>query len=198
MKSLLVISFAPFLLIANIAAAADIASPPFTKGEKFNLTRGYNTEYTHARKEKYALDFAQSGCASYGKPVHAIGDGEVIDVNSTDKEGNGFGFFVKIQHLDGTISRYAHLSKTLVEPSLISAGDVVGLIGNSGNVVGYSCREYPGTHLHFVMYKDGQAYRPEPMQSCTTVSSGATPCVNFAAGEWYRHDAIAVAEEQKK
>ena len=184
-------------LLPLIALADGEIAPPFSSGEVFIVTRAYNTPATHIRSEAFALDFTQNGCAAYGKLVLATESG-VIKKANFENSSDPFGYYVLLEHKEGVQSRYAHLSNIVIATGSVKAGETIGNIGNTGNVSGSSCPAHKGTHLHFVMYKDGQAYRPEPMQSCTTVSSGATPCVNFAAGEWYRHDAIAVAEEQKK
>ena len=178
----------------NVFSATEI-SPPFVQNEVFVVTRGYDTPSTHVGKDRYALDLTQGGCAAYRKKALAVDGGSVAYLNDFDQWGGGYGFFVDVTHFGEIRSRYAHLDSVLVtsEQGLVQ-GEAVGLIGHTGAAYGKSCPQHPGTHLHFVMYKEGQAYRPEPMQSCTIVSSGTTPCVNFAAGEWYRHD-VALAEK---
>jgi murein DD-endopeptidase MepM/ murein hydrolase activator NlpD len=174
------------ILVASSVYAYSPEMPPFYDSQPFNLTRGYQTPTTHLGKEKYALDFAQGGCDAFDKPVVAIADGEVVHVNTIyrDYRGDGgFGLNIKLRHSDGTFSRYAHLDKVFVTEGEVKAGQVIGLIGNTGNVTGTSCPDYPGTHLHFVMYNsDGSAYLPEPMEKCRELGSGKTPCTNFTAG----------------
>ena len=66
----------------------------------------------------------------------------------------GFGNLVIIRHLNGLETYYAHLDKILVVPNQsLSAGEVIGLGGETGNAL--------GPHLHFeVRYKDN-AFNPE-------------------------------------
>jgi murein DD-endopeptidase MepM/ murein hydrolase activator NlpD len=73
-----------------------------------------------------------------GDPVMSAFDGmvRISRYNST------FGHVVVIRHFNGLETLYAHLSKRMVEPGdLITAGDTLGLGGNTG-------RSY-GSHLHF-------------------------------------------------
>lgn len=54
----------------------------------------------------------------------------------------GFGNLVIVRHYNGLETFYAHLSKLLVQPNdEVSAGDVIGLGGNTGHSF--------GAHLHF-------------------------------------------------
>ena len=159
-------------LTMNVAfAASEQPSPPFPKGENFIISRAYNTPATHVRLDAYALDFTQNGCEAFRKDALATLGGEVKRINDSDPL-NGYGFFVLLSHGDGTQSRYAHLAEVSVERGFVVRGTVVGLIGNTGNVSGTSCKEHQGTHLHFAMYKDGIAHKPEPMEECTVVASG--------------------------
>ncbi len=76
--------------------------------------------------------------ARTGEPVYAAGAGTVVYAgwNST-----GYGNVVAIAH-GSTFSLYGHLSRVSVRCNQkVSAGDVVGGVGNTGNS--------SGTHLHF-------------------------------------------------
>ena len=92
-----------------------------------------------------AVDIANS-C---GTPVKAAASGLVINDPDlgpgTAGWNGGYGDFVLIQHLNGTKTRYAHLSKIEVAVGThVSQGDEIGLIGNTGHVQGET-----GCHLHF-------------------------------------------------
>jgi len=189
------------LTLPNFVFAADLTNPPFEDDEPFVLTRGYETPATHVGKEQYALDFTQSGCLAFRKPIIAVADGEVTKVNVDDRRpqgGGGYGLFVLIGHSDGIKSRYAHLDEVLISSGEVKAGDVVGLMGNTGHVSGTSCPEYPGLHLHFAMYNyDLSAYKPEPMQKCTDVTNSSSPCTDFTAWHKYKSETILTQEEPK-
>jgi murein DD-endopeptidase MepM/ murein hydrolase activator NlpD len=76
--------------------------------------------------------------ARTGEPVYAAGAGTVVYAgwNST-----GYGNVVAIAH-GSTFSLYGHLSRVAVRCNQkVSAGDVIGGVGNTGNS--------SGTHLHF-------------------------------------------------
>lgn len=77
--------------------------------------------------------------APEGTPVLAAKDGEVI----TAEYLRGYGLTVMLRHENGTQeTRYPHLSQILVRPGeQIKQGEVVGLIGSTGNST--------GPHLHF-------------------------------------------------
>jgi murein DD-endopeptidase MepM/ murein hydrolase activator NlpD len=89
-----------------------------------------------------------------GTPVLSVSDGTVIETchatknQITDKvrECSGFGGYVYIKHdALGTYSQYSHLSKVNVaRGQKVSAGEVIGLSGNTG----YS----EGPHLDFKYY----------------------------------------------
>ncbi|MEP0763896.1 MAG: peptidoglycan DD-metalloendopeptidase family protein, partial [Chloroflexota bacterium] len=93
---------------------------------------------------KWVQGFAPGGhtgvdlSARTGEPVYAAGAGTVVYAgwNST-----GYGNVVVIAH-GSTFSLYGHLSRVSVRCNQkVSAGDVVGGVGNTGNS--------SGTHLHF-------------------------------------------------
>lgn len=66
---------------------------------------------------------------------------------------NGYGLCVDIRHENGVLSRYAHLSKPLVQVGdTVSQGDVIAYSGSTGNST--------GPHLHFELIFDGVAKNP--------------------------------------
>ncbi len=77
--------------------------------------------------------------APLGTPVVATQAGRV---SMADFAG-GYGLMVVLRHSDDTLeSRYAHLSRLLVQPGdWVEQGEVVGLVGSTGNST--------GPHLHF-------------------------------------------------
>lgn len=61
---------------------------------------------------------------------------------------SGYGTMVQIEYWDGTVSYFAHMSRTLVtEGQAVEPGEVVGLSGNSGHST--------GPHLHLELHPDG-------------------------------------------
>lgn len=72
-----------------------------------------------------------------GTKVHAVSSGTVEE---TGFDADGYGNYVVIHHNDGKFSLYAHLSSIDVWSGTVSAGDVIGLSGSTGNS--------SGPHLH--------------------------------------------------
>jgi hypothetical protein len=91
--------------------------------------------------------------APYGSPVHAAADGTVIYAGRYYAYGN----MIDIRHADGSVTRYAHLSRfaPAVRPgATVEAGVEIGAIGTSGNA--------HGAHLHFEVRIDGHPVDPAP------------------------------------
>ncbi|MGB3948042.1 MAG: M23 family metallopeptidase [Bacteroidia bacterium] len=89
-----------------------------------------------------------------GDPVAAAFDGMV----RVAKPYGGFGNVVIIRHYNGLETVYAHLSKIKVIPGqVISAGDLVGLGGNTGHS--------RGSHLHFEVRFKGMPINPKYLVS---------------------------------
>ena len=142
---------------------------PFTSGEYWILTQSYN-QGSHVNygfdfgDDSYALDFTQNGCEGYGKPVTPMADGVVMEVATEGNGDHGYGNTVLMDHGNGYVSRYGHLSEIWVsEGDSLDDSDALGAVGNTGYALGTACGDYPGTHLHVALYKDGEAIKPEPL-----------------------------------
>jgi len=88
-----------------------------------------------------------------GTLVHATADGVVI---SSKVNGKGsFGNNIIMRHKYGFSTRYAHLSKVLVERGQrIKKGEVIGYMGSTGRST--------GSHLHYEVRRYGRYRDPEP------------------------------------
>lgn len=78
----------------------------------------------------------------------AHSDGVVVDTrsnyNKTDKTGNSYGNYVKIQHNNGYYTMYGHIKYNTVKVKKgdkVTKGQVIGYMGNTGHSF--------GAHLHF-------------------------------------------------
>lgn len=79
-----------------------------------------------------------------GSPIYAPADGRVVLVQTL----NIYGLFTVIDHGWGVYTAYAHQSESLVQVGQqISAGEVIGKIGNSGRS--------SGPHLHWEVWVNG-------------------------------------------
>jgi murein DD-endopeptidase MepM/ murein hydrolase activator NlpD len=87
-----------------------------------------------------------------GFPIIAAADGVVINLFS-ETDSVGYGKAILLAHDETYSSLYAHLSVIFVRPDqVVSAGDTIGLSGNSGRST--------NPHLHFEVHKNGEAVDP--------------------------------------
>jgi len=101
-------------------------------------TTGWNWGELHPYN---AVDFANR-C---GTPVYAAAAGIVTVITNNSAWNSGYGNHIRIQHPSGAMTLYAHLSVVNVKVGQeITQGQVIGAIGNTGNVKGPT-----GCHLHF-------------------------------------------------
>ena len=90
------------------------------------------------------IDLIAFSGSCYGHDVYASAAGVVIYSGWTD----GYGKNVHIDHGDGLVTVYAHLSAMSVnEGDFVLTGDTVGQIGTTGRVT--------GPHLHFEVQHNG-------------------------------------------
>jgi murein DD-endopeptidase MepM/ murein hydrolase activator NlpD len=91
--------------------------------------------------------------APIGTPVHTPEPGVVLEAGPA----SGFGQAVYVQHGDGTITLYGHVSRFHVSAGeVVSAGQVIADVGNEG--------QSTGPHLHFEVHNGGlYADRSDPM-----------------------------------
>ena len=88
--------------------------------------------------------------APTGTPIYATRGGQVTIASY---EAGGAGYWVSINHLDGYSSRYMHMTHFIVSPGqYVAAGQIIGYCGSTGGS--------SGPHLHFGIYKNGEAVNP--------------------------------------
>lgn len=97
--------------------------------------------------------------ARHGAPVYAAGAGVVQVVGWPE---SGYGLQVQIDHQNGYVTRYAHLSAALVRlGQQVEPGEQIAKIGSTG----FST----GPHLHYEVIHQGHALNPLPfmmLQAC--------------------------------
>ena len=90
-------------------------------------------------------------CASKGTATYAVGGGTVVHAATK----SGYGYCVIIDHGNGIQTLYAHASALCVKNGdVVNAGDVVALVGSTGNS--------SGNHLHFEVKVGGRNVDPAP------------------------------------
>jgi len=90
--------------------------------------------------------------APKGTPVYAADSGYVVTAG-WDQERVSYGFMILINHGNGYITRYAHLSAFNVEVGdSVKKGQIIGRVGSTGNST--------GPHLHFEIIKNGERRNP--------------------------------------
>ena len=118
--------------------APPVAAPPppppppqFVRPGTGRLTSGYGSRWGRLHA---GIDLA----AGVGAPISAVAAGTVA---SAGPDG-GYGNAVRVQHDQGTVTVYAHLSEVLVSAGQrVTAGTYLGREGSTGNST--------GPHLHF-------------------------------------------------
>ena len=107
---------------------------------------GYRSDpITGAAAMHKGLDFR----GALGTPIRAAADGRVRFVGTN----GGYGQTVEIDHGNGLMTRYAHMSRYAARAGqMVKAGDMIGAIGNTGRST--------GPHLHFEVRLNDRAMNP--------------------------------------
>ncbi|WP_310535236.1 peptidoglycan DD-metalloendopeptidase family protein [Novosphingobium sp.] len=125
---------------------------------------GYRSDpFTGAGAFHAGLDFK----GPIGSPIHAAAQGKVSFVG----QRQGYGNCVEVDHGNGMITRYAHMSafRTTLGKDVL-AGEVIGAIGNTGRST--------GPHLHFEVRINDQAVNPRPfLEGSTRVQKQAVSAI---------------------
>ena len=121
---------------------------PLAGRTKANITCGYMGYSGHT-----GADFA---CPS-GTPVLAVKAGTVVISKACFRNGKyvSYGEYVAIDHHDGTVTLYAHMSSRSVGVGAnVAQGQQIGLSGSTGRST--------GPHLHFEVRVNGRHVNPAP------------------------------------
>lgn len=115
------------------------------------ISSGYSLSRMHPilnySRPHRGVDYA----APAGTPIHAIGDGQVIDKGYT----RGAGYYIKIRHNSLYVTGYNHLSRYargMAEDVQVRQGQTIGYVGSTGYAT--------GPHLDFRFWKNGHPINP--------------------------------------
>jgi murein DD-endopeptidase MepM/ murein hydrolase activator NlpD len=108
---------------------------------------GYRTDPFLGRPELHpGVDLVQE----FGSEIYATAGGRVTHAGPM----GGYGDMVEIEHGNGLVTRYGHLSEILVaEGQEVRAGALLGRLGSTGRST--------GPHLHYEVRVDGEPVDPE-------------------------------------
>lgn len=91
--------------------------------------------------------------ASYGTPVYAVANGNVIEA----RYSGGWGNCVRIKHPSGMITQYAHLASLGVRSGqTVRKGQIIGKVGSTG--------QSTGAHLHFGLMQGKKWINPSQLR----------------------------------
>ncbi|MDO8566298.1 MAG: peptidoglycan DD-metalloendopeptidase family protein [Candidatus Moranbacteria bacterium] len=116
--------------------------------KKFTLSQGYG-KTTYARKSgsygkanfHNGLDFA----APSGTPIYAALGGKVVGVGNNGRYA--YGRWVAIDHGDGIVTLYGHMSvQSVRRGQSVKEGEKIGAVGSTGNST--------GPHVHFTVFSE--------------------------------------------
>jgi murein DD-endopeptidase MepM/ murein hydrolase activator NlpD len=99
-------------------------------------------------RQHTGVDWAEST----GAPVFAAGNGTVL---KAERDRGGYGLRIEVQHLNGYVTTYSHLSgfaRGIQSGSKVRQGQVIGYIGNTGLST--------GPHLHYEVMINGNFVDP--------------------------------------
>jgi murein DD-endopeptidase MepM/ murein hydrolase activator NlpD len=123
---------------------------PHSFGDSFGAPRMMGTGYEHAHQGTDIM-------APFGTPLLACERGIITEMGSDVLGGTK----LWLKGESGTYYYYAHLSafaEGLTDGAVVEAGDIVGLVGDTGNAKGGA------PHLHFEIHPDGGiAVNPYPL-----------------------------------
>lgn len=143
----------PNVPVVEVVPANSRVSPSFEKVSyqfpvKGRLSSGFGNRF-HPIDKKIKFHAGIDIAVPVGTPVAAAAQGVVTFAGHDGDYGN----LVIIQHPDGRLTRYGHLSKILVSRNdQVTAGDEIALSGSTGKST--------GPHVHFEVRENGQVVNP--------------------------------------
>ncbi len=153
------------LELSRVAALKQLKTPKkfwngaFLKPNKGRITTIYGVRRYY--NGKFAQDYYHRGvdyAGATGSPVIAPADGRIALVGRASQGFRVHGNIIGIDHGQGVVTTYLHLSRISVkEGELVKAGQVIGAVGSTGAVT--------GPHLHWGLYVQGESVDPTPWRN---------------------------------
>ena len=129
-----------------------LITPSSKRNSPFNQVRGYNSNGTPILHK--GIDYS----VSVGTLVVSTSPGNVLR-SGMSIDPNGWGAMIEIQHDNGAITRYAHMSEIYVNVGdKIKSGTIIGATGGSKGATGAGNSQ--GPHLHFEYLIGGSSVDP--------------------------------------
>ncbi len=143
---------------------------PLTAKQRLTSGYGMRNDPFHGRQSFHGgIDIA----ADEGTPVLATADATVAQVSSDPR----YGKYITLEHADGTLSRYGHLSgQSVREGQRVKGGQVIGAVGTTGRST--------GAHLDYRVSKNNTKFDPlSLLRVPSTVAYNAPRTTQAAAKE---------------
>lgn len=149
----------------RVAALKALKTPQkFWNGAFLKPNKGAITTIYGVRRYyngKFAQDYYHRGvdyAGATGSPVIAPANGKIALVGRVSQGFRVHGNIIGIDHGQGVITTYLHLSRISVkEGDIVKAGQVIGAVGSTGAVT--------GPHLHWGLYVQGESVDPSPWRN---------------------------------
>jgi murein DD-endopeptidase MepM/ murein hydrolase activator NlpD len=146
------------------------------------ITSGFSMRFHPILKEWKRHEGVDYG-APIGTPVHVVGDGVV----SFAGQQNGYGNVIQVQHSDGRMTVYAHLSRIgVTRGEHVAQGEQIGNVGMTGWAT--------GPHLHFEFRVGGVVKDPLTIAKSAetlTLDNASRPRFTAMVGELKSELAVA-------
>ncbi len=145
---------------------SSVGSPyvlPWPAGQAYTLGQGNCGSASHYGRDRYSYDIMMP----IGTTVVAVRAGTVVGRVDGIPDGGGCpaANVVQIQHSDGTVANYVHLTPGQIVVAMgaaVTQGQTIGKSGNSG------CST--GPHLHFSVYSNAQGSDTVPVAFSNTAA----------------------------
>lgn len=134
--------------LTQLTGYYDGYAPPVILGRDIWVTSPFGMRFHPIWKEN-RLHKGVDVRGPIGTPIYAVAEGTI----EVAKFVGGYGNYIKLNHGDGTHSRYAHLNGFAVsEGAQVVKGQLIGYMGSTGDST--------GSHLHFEFHVNGAPIDP--------------------------------------